>query len=216
LERRLKVPSSNGYYTIEAFENPEPSQSLEQFIADEGLGSALDPATRRNVTVDGFAGIEYSSSNSNLPIVVQFFLVEKHLYRFAATGPRGNEFFSSIKLGGKPEGTELSDSPGPVIDADIGEVYTGKDVDVKVHVLEKPEADYTKEARKNQLSGTVILKALFARDGTVVKINVVAGLPYGLTERAIAAARLIKFTPAMKEGKPGSLWMQLGDNFINP
>ena len=35
----------------------------------------------------------------------------------------------------------------------------------------------------------------------------------GLTERAIEAAKRIKFTPAMKDGKPVSVWMQLEYNF---
>jgi hypothetical protein len=42
---------------------------------------------------------------------------------------------------------------------------------------------------------------------------VVQGLPDGLTERAIEAARKIKFVPASKEGKYVSMWMQLEYNF---
>jgi hypothetical protein len=38
-------------------------------------------------------------------------------------------------------------------------------------------------------------------------------LPFGLTEKAIAAARLIKFVPAMKGGRPVSVHMQLEYNF---
>jgi TonB family protein len=219
LERRLKIPSRSLFYSIDSFENPEPRQSLEEFIEEQGLGSPFDPGTKRNVTVDGLAGIEYSSSNVDAPSVVQIFSTEKHIYRFALGGPgvvlAEKEFFSSIKLGGKPEGIAVSDSNKTPIDSDIGEVYTGKEVDVKARLLAKPEARYTDEARKYEVSGVVILKALFARDGTVVKISVVSGLPFGLTEQAIAAARKIKFTPAMKEGKPVSMWMQLEYRF-NP
>jgi outer membrane biosynthesis protein TonB len=42
---------------------------------------------------------------------------------------------------------------------------------------------------------------------------VVQGLPYGLTEQAIAAARKLKFVPAMKDGKNVSMWIQLEYNF---
>jgi len=38
-------------------------------------------------------------------------------------------------------------------------------------------------------------------------------LPFGLTERAIAAARQIKFVPATKGGRPVSVFMQLEYNF---
>jgi hypothetical protein len=44
-------------------------------------------------------------------------------------------------------------------------------------------------------------------------IRVASGLPYGLTEQAITAARQIKFTPAMIDGTPVSMWMQLEYNF---
>ena len=59
----------------------------------------------------------------------------------------------------------------------------------------------------------VILKCVFASNGSITNIRVVSGLPYGLTERAIDAARKIKFIPAMKDGKCVSMWMQLEYNF---
>jgi hypothetical protein len=39
------------------------------------------------------------------------------------------------------------------------------------------------------------------------------GLPYGLTEKAIAAARQIRFDPATKDGHKVSMWMKLEYNF---
>lgn len=53
----------------------------------------------------------------------------------------------------------------------------------------------------------------FASNGDVVQIRAVHSLPYGLTERAIAAARQIKFVPAVKGGQPVSVFMQLEYNF---
>ncbi|MDT5059855.1 MAG: hypothetical protein QOH63_562, partial [Acidobacteriota bacterium] len=41
----------------------------------------------------------------------------------------------------------------------------------------------------------------------------VSGLPNGLTERAIAAARQIRFTPAMKDGHAVSQYIQIEYNF---
>ena len=68
-------------------------------------------------------------------------------------------------------------------------------------ILAKPEATYTEDARRNRLTGTVLLRVTFAETGQVTNIRVLAGLPYGLTERAIAAARQIKFQPAELDGK---------------
>ena len=92
-------------------------------------------------------------------------------------------------------------------------VYTGKDVTSKARLISKPEPQYTEDARKNQITGTVVLKAVFGSNGTVTQIKTVSGLPYGLTEKAIAAARNIKFVPATKDGHPVSMWMQLEYNF---
>ncbi|MGH9751203.1 MAG: energy transducer TonB [Blastocatellia bacterium] len=46
---------------------------------------------------------------------------------------------------------------------------------------------------------------VFADDGTLKHILVIQGLSHGLTEEAIKAARKIRFTPAMRDGKPVSV-----------
>src|SRR5215216_6046169 len=92
-------------------------------------------------------------------------------------------------------------------------IFTGKDVTTKARLISKPEPQYTEDARKNQIVGTVVLKCVFSSNGTVTNIRTVSGLPYGLTEKAIAAARQIKFTPATKDGHQVSMWMQLEYNF---
>lgn len=96
---------------------------------------------------------------------------------------------------------------------DYNKVFNGKDVNTKARVLSKPEPQYTEEARKNQVTGTVILRAVFTSGGQVTNISARSGLPYGLTERAIAAARQIKFVPATKDGRPVSMYIQLEYNF---
>jgi len=83
----------------------------------------------------------------------------------------------------------------------------------RARVLSKPEPQYTEDARKNQVTGTVVLRVVFASSGEVVQIRAVRSLPFGLTERAIAAARQIKFEPAMLDGRAVSVSMQLEYNF---
>jgi len=94
-----------------------------------------------------------------------------------------------------------------------GNPYGPTQVDQKARILSKPEPQYTEEARKNTLSGTVVLRVVFSSSGEVVQIRAVHTLPFGLTERAIAAARQIQFVPAMKGGQPVSVSMQLEYNF---
>lgn len=96
---------------------------------------------------------------------------------------------------------------------DYNRIFSGKEVSSKARVLSKPEPQYTEEARKNQITGTVVLRAVFTSGGQVTSIRAVSGLPFGLTERAIAAARQIRFSPATKDGHPVSMYIQLEYNF---
>lgn len=91
--------------------------------------------------------------------------------------------------------------------------YKGSEVTQRARVLRKPEPSYTEDARRNLVSGTVVLRCVFGADGRVRNIVVIRSLPEGLTERAIEAAKQIKFVPAIKDGKPVSMWMQLEYNF---
>lgn len=89
----------------------------------------------------------------------------------------------------------------------VGEVQT------RPRVTKKPEPKYTKEAKKHNIEGTVVLRCVFRASGAVTDISVIRSLPDGLTERAIEVAKKIKFKPAMKDGHPVSMWMQLEYNF---
>jgi TonB family protein len=91
--------------------------------------------------------------------------------------------------------------------------FRGSEVEQRARLLFKPEPQYTEEARRNQITGTVMLRVVFSSAGQVEQIRAVQTLPFGLTERAIAAARQIKFLPATKSGHPVSVYMQLEYNF---
>jgi len=93
------------------------------------------------------------------------------------------------------------------------QIFLVKEVTTKARVLSKPEPEYTDEARKNQVIGRVELRAIFAADGTVRGIFPVKTLPYGLTRKAIIAARKIRFVPATKDGQNVSMFIHLEYNF---
>lgn len=67
-------------------------------------------------------------------------------------------------------------------------------------ILEQPAPVYTAEARRQKVAGKVVLDVFLCGDGEVA-VDVVEGLPHGLTEQAIEAARRIRFTPAEDAGK---------------
>jgi hypothetical protein len=64
-----------------------------------------------------------------------------------------------------------------------------------------PKMEYTQEAILHQYSGSGLLKMRLTKDGEAIFMEVVQGLPYGLTANAIKAARKIKFCPAMENGE---------------
>ena len=123
-------------------------------------------------------------------------------------GEKGN-------IGGGPKspgGGGKGGAPGNNPD-DADPIYRLAEVTTRARVLSKPEPQYTEEARRNQITGTVILRVVFSKSGQVTNIHALQGLSCGLTEKAIAAARLIRFAPATRNGQPVSMYMQLEYNF---
>jgi TonB family protein len=75
-------------------------------------------------------------------------------------------------------------------------------VDSKPVPLNSIKPNYTEEARRNKVQGEVILRVVVDEKGNVESPRVAQGLPDGLNDEAIIAARKLKFKPAMKDGKP--------------
>ncbi len=96
---------------------------------------------------------------------------------------------------------------------DGGIEEAGKGGAGKPIILYKEKAKYTEEARQNKVQGTVLLSAVFTKDGRITDIRVIRGLPDGLTEKAIEAAQKIRFKPATKNGVPISVRANLEFNF---
>jgi TonB family protein len=84
---------------------------------------------------------------------------------------------------------------------------------LRPNILYKEKAKYTEEARTNKITGTVVLNLVFNANGTISDIKVVRGLPDGLTESAIEAAKKMRFTPAVKGGQPVSVRGNVEFNF---
>jgi TonB family protein len=110
--------------------------------------------------------------------------------------------------GGNIGGGPKTDGGGLTTGPDGGSVITGKPT-----ILYKERARYTEEARRHLLQGTVVLSVIFGADGQIHDIRTVKGLPYGLTENAIEAAKKIRFQPAVRYGKPVSVRTVLEFNF---
>jgi TonB family protein len=105
--------------------------------------------------------------------------------------------------------------PGNPGSVDYTRTFRQNEVTRKALITFKPEPGYTEEARGNRVEGMVRLRAVLNASGEVTNITTVKGLPDGLSEKAIAAARQIKFTPAEKDGHKVSQYVVLEYNFTS-
>jgi len=87
-------------------------------------------------------------------------------------------------------------------------VYEPSEVTRKAKITFKPEPPYTTKAREHEIEGTVVLRLVLRANGEITDIEVVEGLPYGLTEECIKVARKIKFEPALKDERKVSQYVK--------
>jgi TonB family protein len=80
-------------------------------------------------------------------------------------------------------------------------------------VLYKKEPEYSDEARKAKLQGTVVLYIVVTPDGKASNIKVQKSVGLGLDEKAVEAVSLWKFNPGKKDGKPVAVEAYIEVNF---
>lgn len=89
---------------------------------------------------------------------------------------------------------------GPYIqDCSAFRPKTGKLMAVPIY---KPDPEYTQQARKSGIQGTVTLALTVGADGRGYDIKVLKPLGHGLDEKAVEAVQSWKWEPALDEGKP--------------
>lgn len=221
--RQLGAYADGVAYTIYILDNGNPNKAFKNFVRE--ISSQRWEDHGKEVTVNGFVGNQYSAVHP-LGGTLQVFATNKRFYQVQAFGaseddPRVKPFFASLLLGEKSEAVEVSDGhgvpyePGTQSTTQVftEKIYIGKEVDRKAVLAMKPEPMYTRQAKQRGIEGTVVLKVVFAANGSITNIRTVSGLSAGLTENAIDAARKIKFIPAVKDGKYVSMWYQLEYNF---
>jgi len=69
-------------------------------------------------------------------------------------------------------------------------------------VLYQPDPEYSEEARKAKFQGTCVLSLVVGPDGRPRDLRIARSLGLGLDEKAIEAVRNWRFEPAVKDGKP--------------
>lgn len=76
-----------------------------------------------------------------------------------------------------------------------------------------PDPEYSEEARKAKYQGTIVLWTVIGPDGRVHDTRVQRSLGMGLDQKAIEAVRKWRFEPAMKDGHPVAVQVNVEVNF---
>ncbi|MEZ5332635.1 MAG: TonB family protein [Thermoanaerobaculia bacterium] len=117
--------------------------------------------------------------------------------------PRASEA-SLVESFGIPDGPPAP--PGPRA------FQVGGEVSPPVKVF-APTPPYTEDARKARIQGVVILEAIIDALGNVTDVQVLKGLPQGLSDSAVEAARSWRFEPARRNGEPVPVYFTLTIRF---
>ena len=107
-----------------------------------------------------------------------------------------------------------TDDVAPGSDGGVGgEVARTGGAVSRPRLIYKVEPEYTEEARKAELQGTVMLSVEVWEDGLAHNIRVLRSLGLGLDEKAVEAVEQWKFSPGEKDGKPVKVLAQIQVSF---
>ena len=123
--------------------------------------------------------------------------------------------------------SEMSEAPAPVVrrspvqpSQTIPPLHVVSDGVYRVggavsapQVVSKVEPEYTEEARKAGLNGTVVLYVVVDEKGQPSDLRVIHPLGLGLDQEAIKAVTKWRFRPGRKDGHPVAVSAQIKINF---
>jgi TonB family protein len=228
--RKYAAYADGVVYQVVSFGNPKHTESLDYFEAeirvDELRGATI--TTRTEMSNGEFGGLEFSfkrydyNKSYGYPGVARIYQTKERSFALVAIGKDESDrsvqrFMQSLELKDRPAGEDVGtgarSNPDEPQESAGTPVLETREVSVKPMILIKAEPLYTQEARRHLTRGRISLSAVFAASGRVTNIEVLAGLPYGLTERALETARKTYFIPAMKDGRFVSTRMLLEYGF---
>jgi periplasmic protein TonB len=80
-------------------------------------------------------------------------------------------------------------------------------------VIFQVEPEFSEEARKAKVAGNVLVNLWVGTDGRPSHVRVIRGVGMGLDEKAVEAVKQYKFRPAMENGKPVLVELNIEVNF---
>jgi TonB family protein len=93
--------------------------------------------------------------------------------------------------------------------SDAEKVFAPNEVTIKAKLLSRAKPEYTTEARRHAVEGSIAVRVVVLKDGKVATVKITdRGGPYGLNESAVHAACKMEFVPASKDGERVSQWVK--------
>ena len=103
----------------------------------------------------------------------------------------------SLSASAQPHGSQTTEENAVTCS---GPLYKAGDVSRPVRIITSPQPAGTSGGEDGKRArGKVVLRVVLCHTGEVTGIEVVKKLPDGLTEKAVEAAKSIKFEPAEKD-----------------
>ena len=125
-----------------------------------------------------------------------------------ANKPRGNRETAAAIAGEEYRCTNDGTLAVVVPSSEAEHIFAPDEVTTKAKITSRPAPEYTKEARRRAVQGTIQFRVVLVATGKVTSVKILKGLPFGLNESAIHAACKIEFRPALKDGQPVTQWLK--------
>ena len=109
--------------------------------------------------------------------------------------------------------TQEPNDTGSTTTANSGDVFRVGGGVSPPRLIYSPDPEYSDQARKERFQGTCRLWLVVSADGIPRDIRVTRTLGFGLDEKAIEAVRQWTFEPALKDGRPVAVRINVEVNF---
>jgi TonB family protein len=186
---KLKTPLSGLQWKLDRVPLRDVLARLSQHLAAEVIFEGPDPASPVTEDLRGRSPID---ALQRIPWAVGYDEARMGM----SFGTEGEA--SQIRLvGQKAPGTRRGQDTIPVPPYKLG--APGLTMPT---VISEARPAYTATALRAKIEGTVVLAVVVEKDGTVGDVKVLKTLDPGLDEEAIRAAKLWRFAPGTKDGKP--------------
>ena len=221
----LRVPVPPPAFPQPSPAAPAPKVQIE--VHTGAFGGAPEPVTTKRPveqvqtggfgSPQGFAGKTQANSSGNVPKLGSFGLPDgpgvgngtggaHGIQGVVASAGFGNGIAGPgygrsgdrdrVTTGGFEKVSQVSATP-------TKNVHASQPVEfLPVEIFSKPTPVYTEEARHLGIQGEVTLSVVFEANGAIRVLGVVKSLGHGLDQAAQQAAALIRFKPALRDGKP--------------